>query len=248
MAIRDCGDFRSLYFGAEHLQSRMSLSKPEELTLAYTRYMAFPLLTQSIFQNILVIGIGAGSFVRFFHHHFPDCYIDAIDYSSHVIKAAKGYFKLPEGKRVSIKCADGYEYLKNSYDKKYDLILVDAFDDKGMAETVYSDAFFRLCSTHLSPKGAVSCNLWSNDKLRLAEIKTFLADNFPAQIYLPVPDRGNVVAIATFAKVPWKNIFIKDKDLHLLSKRYGINFRRLVKIAKQANFSITSQIKRFFHS
>ena len=79
--IKDQGDYRSLYFGSHHLQSRMSLSRPQDLVLSYTGYMVLPLLMNKSLHRIMVIGIGSGSFVRFFQHHFKDCVIDAVDYA-----------------------------------------------------------------------------------------------------------------------------------------------------------------------
>ncbi|OEU47512.1 MAG: hypothetical protein BA866_09210, partial [Desulfobulbaceae bacterium S5133MH15] len=162
--IRDSGDYRTLYYPPGTVQSRISLSNPHRLVLRYTQYMLLALLIQPKPENILIIGIGSGSFVRFFQHHFPRCHIDAVDYSKHIINMARGYFQLPENSKIIVHCDDGYRFLKNYSDTPYDIILIDAFDDQGMAPTIYSDQFFRLCADNLSQNGVVSCNIWSNDK------------------------------------------------------------------------------------
>jgi hypothetical protein len=78
------------------------------------------------------VGIGAGSFIRYFHHHFPSCLIDAVDCSPQVIAAARGYFHLPEeDSRLLVYCRDGREFLEQEQGRCYDLILIDAFDDSG---------------------------------------------------------------------------------------------------------------------
>lgn len=247
MEIRDEGDFRSLYFRNEQLQSRMSLSDPHDLVLSYTRYMAFPLLMQRALNNILIIGIGSGSFVRFFHHHFPLCQIDAVDYSSKVIKSAKGYFMLPENSQISIYCADGYDFLQTCTEAKYDLILVDAFDDKGMSKTIYTENFLSICSKQLSTNGCISINLWSNDKKKLADIKTILSLHFPGRLYLSVPDRGNVVTIALTTQIPWEQILQKDKQIRIMSETFHINFRQLIKVAKQSNMPLGRRLTSVFN-
>ena len=244
--IIDNGDHRSLYFGSGHLQSRMSLSRPHDLTLSYTWYMLTSLLIQPLPKNILIIGIGAGSFVRFFHHHFPHCQIDAVDYSQHIINVARGYFYLPEKHRVTVHCQDGCRYLQDTSASKYDLILVDAFDDQGMAPTIYAEPFFSLCQKHLSGEGIISCNLWSNDMARYREIKTILADHFAGCLAIPVPDRGNIIALAMPFAVPWPRIYLKGRALADLSRRYGINFKKLARVTKQNNLSLPERfVARF---
>ncbi len=240
--IFDNGDHRSLYFGSGHLQSRMSLSRPHELILSYTRYMAAALLIQPVPARILVIGIGAGSFVRFFHYHYKDCLIDAVDCSPQVIAAARGYFHLAEeDRRVRIFCRDGLEFLINETKKIYDLILVDAFDDRGMAPTIYDAPFFRLCRERLSEDGVVSCNLWSDDQVRFREIKSTLAAVFAGCLFLPVPDRGNVIALAMPFAVPWSRIYAKSSEIAERKKRFGIDFRQLTGSIKQNNLSMTKR-------
>lgn len=240
--IEDKGDSRSLYFGSRSLQSRMSLTNPSALVLSYTCYMALALLLNTTPRNILIIGIGSGSFVRFFHHHFPKCQIDAVDYSEQTINAARGYFQLPENNKISVYCADGRSFLQDHWEKQYDLILVDAFDDQGMAPTVYSDLFFSLCANALTPDGVVSCNLWSNDKVILEEIETILATHFKGCLYLPVPDRGNIIAMAMPVAMPWQRIYLNKREIVSLTKRYNLNFQQLIKVAKRNNLSFPERM------
>ena len=240
--IEDKGPYRSLYFGSRSLQSRMLLDNPHELVLPYTCYMALALLVNSAPRKILDVGIGSGSFIRFFHYHFPTCQIDAVDYSPDIIEAAKGYFQLPEDDRISLYCEDGRNFLQDNTDKKYDLILIDAFDDMGMAPTVYSDLFFSLCAKSLTPDGVISCNLWSNDTVRLQEIKINLAASFKSCLYLPVRERGNIVAMAMPFAIPWQRIHLQTKEISALSKQYNLNFHEIIKAAKRNNLSISERI------
>jgi spermidine synthase len=246
--IKDHGDHRSLYFASEHLQSRMSLSRPHELVLSYTWYMILALLIQPDLRNILIIGIGSGSFVRFFSHHFPACRIDAVDYSQHIIDAARGYFHLPENPGIVVHCRDGCRFLEENRDKRYDLILVDAFDDQGMAPTVYAPPFFALCAASLAAAGVVSCNLWSSDEVRYRELRTIITDHFPGALFLPVPDRGNVVALAMTEPVPWSRITLKSGELAELTQRYAIDFKQLVRVATHNNLSLAERFMALFHS
>jgi spermidine synthase len=239
--IKDHGDYRSLYFASEHLQSRMALSRPHELVLPYTRYMTLALLIQPGPRDILIIGIGAGSFVRFFLHHFPSCNIDAIDDSQPVIDAARAYFHLPDDPRLVVHCRDGCRFLEENREKRYDLILIDAFDHQGMAPTVYTSPFFALCAARLAAAGVVSCNLWGSDEILYQEVKTDITDHFPGALFLPVPNRGNVVALAMASPVPWSRITRNNRDLAALSQRYGVDFNELVGVARKNNQSLAAR-------
>lgn len=239
--IKDHGDHRSLYFASEHLQSRMALSRPHELVLSYTRYMTLALLLQPEPRDVLIIGIGAGSFIRFFLYHFPACRIDAVDDSQPVIDAARAFFHLPETPGLVVHCRDGCRFLEDNPEKRYDLILVDAFDDQGMAPTVYTSPFFALCAAHLAAAGVVSCNLWGSDEILYQEVKTDITDHFPGSLFLPVPDRGNVVALAMAGPVPWSRITRNNRDLAALSQRYGVDFKELVRAARKNNQSLATR-------
>jgi len=243
--IKDSGNFRSLYFASTTLQGRMSLSSPHELVLSYTQYMLLALLIHPTPRNILIIGVGSGSFVRFFHHHFPHCHIDAVDYSQHIINAARGYFYLPENSRITVHCRDGYQFLKSRKKSPYDLILVDAFNDRGMAPTIYSDQFFRLCADNLTRTGTVSCNVWSSDSTLLQEIRTLLATHFTSQLSLPVPERGNIITLSLHKQIPWSKICLKEKELKKRSRQFSLNFKKMVSVAKKNNMTLSRRIASF---
>ena len=245
--IRDNGDHRSLYFGSEHLQSRISLSRPEDLVLPYTRHMLAALLITPEPCDILIVGIGAGSLVHFFSHHFRQCRIDAVDSSALIIHVARGFFRLPENERIRVHCQDGLQFLQEPRKHPYDLILVDAFDHQGMAAGIYSERFFSHCAASLKSTGVVGCNLWSSDALLYREIQTILADHFAGCLYLPVPNRGNIVALAMKETVPWSRILLKSKELAKLSNRYGIDFKELVGTVKNNNLSLSERLLSFLH-
>ncbi|MCP3891865.1 MAG: methyltransferase domain-containing protein [Desulfobulbaceae bacterium] len=244
--IRDRGEFRSLYFGKNHLQSRMSITAPHELVLSYTHFMALPLLLNRAPLKILLIGVGSGSLVRFYHHFFPACSIVAVDYSQHVLDLAKGYFQLPDSQSVKVICADGYDYMQQLGAEEFDIILVDAFDGTGMAPAIYRESFFHMCEQSLKPAGVASFNMWSSNKTRFAEIRLELTAAFAGCLFLPVPDRGNVVALTTKTPLPWKTFYSSKKELCLLARRYNLDFNKMVKIAKQDNLTITEKVKRVF--
>ncbi len=234
---------RSLYFSGSILQSRISLTKPYKLILFYPRYMASSLLVQPSPKNILMIGIGAGSLIHFVAHHFPDCNIDAVDNSSKIIEIARGFFFLSGSDRISIHCQDGFEFLaKSTSTKPYDIIFIDAFDEKGMAKKIYSKEFLALCNSVLSPEGVISCNLWSGDEKKLKKVQKAIHKNSTSQMYLPVRERENIIALAFKTPIPWKKIYLPKEELTARSQRFGIDFVEIVKIAQKHNMKIAHRI------
>lgn len=247
--ICDSGTRRSLYFDSQHLQSAMSLLNPHELILSYTRFMLFGLIADPKPEKVLVIGIGSGSFVRYFHHHVPECTIVGVDSSQHVIDLARGYFALPESENVHIHCMDGKEFIERAVEQveTYDLILVDAFDSHGMSPPIYSPSCIRQTQTILRDSGCISFNLWSSNRRLYAEIEHDIRTTYKGIVTLPVPDRGNVVVVAMNAEIPWEKILVTRNELKTLSKKLEIECRLLVKIAKQNNLGLRSKIKKIFH-
>lgn len=246
MEIVDTDEHRSLYFASRSLQSRMSLSNPQKLLLSYTRYMLLGLPILEAPQNILMIGIGAGSLIRFCHFHFPICLIDAVDTSDRVIDLARGYFQLPENKWVHIHCREGHDFLQEMPADRFDLILVDAFDHKGMAETVYTASFFRLCAAALKENGILSCNLWSGEPGRLEEIRASLSTFFPGQLFIPVPERGNIVALNFLQPVPWEQFYLRKNGWAEWENRFDLDFRNMLRVAEKHNRSLLQRLATFF--
>ncbi|PHR27027.1 MAG: hypothetical protein COA36_10445 [Desulfotalea sp.] len=244
--IRDTPTQRSLYFD-HHLQSAMVFEQPQELILSYTRYMLLGLLINQQPKNILIIGLGSGSFIRFFQHFCPHSHIDGIESSQHVIDIARGYFFLPETEKIHITCADGNAFVSQSHTgKKYDLILVDAFDAEGMAPTIYKKSFFISARRLLSEEGSISFNLWSADRKVFKDIKTTLARTFHSCLLLPVPNRGNIIAVAMSRKIPWDKINPAPKDLEIISNRLQLDFKQLVRVTKRHNGTLSMMLKSLF--
>ena len=243
------GDYRSLYFSSCLLQSRMSISSPEQLVLSYTRYMLLPLPAMADPQRILIIGIGAGSLLRFCHHHFPQCHIDAVDSSSRVIDLARGYFRLPDCAQVRVHCCEGHAYLRDIAENRYyDHILVDAFDHNGMSETVYTAPFFQLCAKALNENGKLSCNIWSGDNQRLQKIWEAMHKIFPGFLHVPIPGKGNIVVLAGPEQFPWHKFDQSRQEWLALEKKFDLDFRAMLITTRRHNQNLlqrlTAQIRQ----
>jgi spermidine synthase len=199
--VVDLGDTRSLHFGSHPRQSSMSLETPHTLELTYTQSMMACLLLIPKPERILVVGLGGGSLVKYLLHHFPDCYIDVVEYREDVVKVAHGYFGVPENDpRLNIHVGDGYLFTQERFyqaDASYDLILVDAYDHTGMAASVGVQAFFDACAGILSQEGVMSVNLWGSDNVLFGQTMSRINQSFEGRtMILPVENKGNVIGLA----------------------------------------------------
>lgn len=234
---------RSLYFQKDVLQSRMDRVAPQRLCLSYTEYMTLPLLVETYPspQRILIIGVGGGSFVRFFTHHYSSAKIVGVEYSKPILEIAQKYFLLEETPQVQLICDCGRSFLENCTDT-FDLILIDAFDHKGMAETIYSSAFFKKCAEQLSPHGAVSCNTWSGDTNLSQTLTNAFKEHFKYFLHCPVPERGNIILLGFKQQVPWHQLQPRNPFLIKQEQRLEINFTKMVTLARRANIPLWKRL------
>ena len=245
--VIDNGIFRTLFFGGNILQSQMSKRQPHHLLIPYTCTMMAALLCKPNPQRVLLVGVGAGSLIRFLQHHFPECHIDAVDHSPHIIDLARGYFRLPENDFVTIHCCDGLEFVRNVQESNtYDLILVDAFNEQGMATDIYTLEFFGLCANILSANGIVSSNLWSGKQEEYAEAISAITRTCKEHITISVTELGNVITLSFKTAVPWQKIDRPKAELRQLSQRFGFDMQAIVKTAKKTNIALGSRLASFF--
>ena len=195
---------RSLHFGTPWVQGSMRIARPWSLELAYTRDMMLPLLLHGGSgwpSRVLMIGLGAGSMLKYLYRHWPECRFTAVELDPGVIAAAHHHFKVPQpDARLEIACADGFAWIAED-SGEYDLILLDAFDRNARAHRLESPEFYRACAARLAADGWLSGNLLTLHRSHAATRRA-LDSVFGAgcRILPPCPE-GNVVALA--ARQSW---------------------------------------------
>lgn len=248
MEVVDQGEYRSLYFQNSVVQSRVSLQEPGRLVLRYTQYMmAASLLAHPQPTRALLVGVGAGSLLHFFQRYLPECRIDAVDYSDHVLEIARRFFALPETDNIAVHCEDGLQYLARlGKERQFDLILLDAFNDSGMAKNIYSHEFFKLAGERLSEKGILCCNLWSGNHQVYSGVKKAIVKHSESSLFIPVRRRENVVALLFRSDLPWKMICPPAHDLEILSREYDIDFSEVSAAAQKSNMRLGEKLRYWF--
>lgn len=106
--------------------------------------------------DVLVLGMGTGTFAAQCRKFFPNARVEGVEIDEKITALAKEYFQLPED--IKVTTYDGRAYL-NAVDQKYDVILVDAFQDITIPFQMSSVEFFRLVKAHLKEEGVMAVNL-----------------------------------------------------------------------------------------
>ena len=82
--------------------------------------------------------------------------IEGVEIDDKITALAREYFYLP--KDVPVTTYDGRAYL-NAVDEKYDVIMVDAYQDITIPFQMSSAEFFTLVKGHLAPGGVMVVNM-----------------------------------------------------------------------------------------
>ncbi|HCI14469.1 MAG: spermidine synthase [Gallionellales bacterium GWA2_60_142] len=194
--IREDAGVRTLHFGSDWVQGAMRIARPWNLELEYTREMMASLLLRDTPRKVLLIGLGAASLTKFLYRNYPQAHLTVVEIEPSVVAAARQFFKLPEDpKRLHLVIGDGAEFVLNS-NKKFDLILVDGFDEKARTGALETLPFYQACRTRMSDDGMMAVNMLTRSrgfKATAARIAEAFDDR---ALVFPSCESGNAVALA----------------------------------------------------
>jgi spermidine synthase len=160
--ISEQAGVRYLHFGSSWVQGAMRIARPWNLELEYTREMMASLLLRNEARwprKILLIGLGAASLTKFLYRYRPDAHLTIVEIEPAVVAAARHFFKLPEDdKRIHMIIGCGAEYILGT-NKRFDLILVDGFNEHAHPGQLNSLPFYQACRSRLTDQGIMAVNL-----------------------------------------------------------------------------------------
>ena len=106
--------------------------------------------------SILILGNGTGTYATQCERYFDNVRIEGVEIDQKITDLAVEYFELPED--VKVTTYDGRAYL-NAIDEKYDIIMVDAYQDITIPFQMSSIEFFTLVKDHLKDDGVMVVNM-----------------------------------------------------------------------------------------
>ncbi len=127
--------------------------------LYYDYAMAAPLMVPDKAQedlNVLILGMGTGTYATQCKKYFGDMQIEGVEIDEKITDLSRKYFSLPDD--VKVTTYDGRAYLQ-AVDQKYDVIMVDAYQDITIPFQMSSVEFFTMVKEHLTDNGVMVVNM-----------------------------------------------------------------------------------------
>jgi spermidine synthase len=156
--VMDDGTVRRLHFSLRLTQSEMRLDAPDELAVAYTRAMLGFLLFQPIPKHVVIVGLGGGSLTKYCYRNLARSRVTTVELMAGVI-ACRDWFQIPpDDERLKIVQADAADYFAREPDGA-DAILLDAYDEEGVAPQLCTLVFYANLRAHLKPRGVLVANI-----------------------------------------------------------------------------------------
>lgn len=193
--VFDSDGMRYLLFNTLGTQSSMRLDEPDALVSAYTRKMMAFLLFMPEPRHVLMIGLGGGSLAKFCYRHLPQTRISVVEINADVI-ALREHFAIPaDDERFEVIHGDGAALLSSML-LTPDVILIDAFDELGVAPSLASSDFYRQARQSLTAAGVLVMNLSGQKSRYPVHIESIRAAFGSAVRLVPVQADGNVLLFA----------------------------------------------------
>lgn len=178
--------------------------------------------------NILILGNGTGTYATQCKRYLGDVDIVGVEIDEKITKLAIEYFELPAD--VPVITYDGRAYL-NAIEDKYDVIMVDAYQDITIPFQMSSVEFFELVRDHLTDDGVmvVNMNMKSSGD---GNINQYLADtisNVFSNVYTVDVARGTNIELFASNNTKVIDVFgenvkeIEVSDLSFMMERVSDN-------------------------
>lgn len=157
--IRQLRTTTELQFARGVSQSAMITRDPDRLLVGYTRTMLGALVFAPRPRLVAMVGLGGGSQAKYCYRHLPGARIEVVENNPHVI-AMRNRFHVPQDDaRLQVFLDDGARFLQGRR-RRYDLLLVDGYDETGIPATLSTQAFHDDCRASLADGGVAAFNLY----------------------------------------------------------------------------------------
>ncbi|MBQ9480663.1 MAG: fused MFS/spermidine synthase [Clostridia bacterium] len=147
--------------------------------------------------DILILGLATGTFATQCLKYYGNVNVEGVEIDGKIAKLAREYFNLPDAVKVTVSDGRAYIFSGEGKNKKYDVILVDAYQDITIPFQMSSKEFFTLVSERLKENGviALNMNMFSDD---VNSINAYIADTvaavFPEVYYARIEDNRELFA------------------------------------------------------
>ena len=154
------------------------------------------------FQSILVLGVAGGSVIETLKKEIKfEGQITGVEIDPIVVELATKYFGLGKYNNVSIVIDDAFEFVLKSKEK-YDLIIIDIFQDTTMPNFLFEDFFINRINFLLKVNGFILFNtmiLNKNDSERNFDYRNKFDSNYSVRLYPKIEEHNELFTIKKLA-------------------------------------------------
>ncbi|MFT8358695.1 spermidine synthase [Bifidobacterium aquikefiri] len=180
-------------------------------------------------NSALILGMGTGTYARQLREYYPKMAITGVEIDQAITKLADRYFKEPSD--IPVSTYDGRAWLASDA-QKYDVIMVDAYQDITIPFQMSSTEFFNLVRDHLNPGGVmvVNMNMISDGKGSINEaLEATISSVFENGAGMNRSASSPLVATADVPDTTNRELFAKKP----LNQSDGLSFESLPETAVQ---------------
>ena len=147
----------------------------DRLVFEYARMMLGALFLRPDPHDVLIIGLGGGTLAHTMEKLLPQAQIDVVEIDPAVLRVAQQYFLFQPDDRVHVTIEDGRAYVRRMLrgNKRYQLIMLDAYERQYIPEHMLTREFLTEVRSLLTPDGIVAANTFSSSRLYQNESVTY---------------------------------------------------------------------------
>jgi spermidine synthase len=149
-------------------------------------FLALPPLLGRPLTRVAILGNAAGTTARALGVYYPGAEVDGVELDPAVSRVGRSYFGMEDNPRLTVHDADARPFLRST-DRRYDLIVVDAYHQPYVPFYLATREFFRLVRDRLAPGGIVALNVAAvpDDKRLVRAIGVTVAAELPQVLEWP---------------------------------------------------------------
>lgn len=138
----------------------------------YDYALAAPVMAGKANPKVLILGMGTGTYARQCQTYFAPESVEGVEIDEKITRLAGEYFELPDS--IPVTTYDGRAYLAADTEK-YDVIMVDAYQDITIPFQMSSVEFFTMVKEHLTEDGVMVVNMNMHSEVE-GNINQYLSD------------------------------------------------------------------------
>lgn len=150
------------------------------------------------FENILILGVAGGSVIKTLVNEIKfKGKITGVEIDKEVVEIANKYFKLNEISNLELIVDDAFEFVLKTKDK-YDLIIIDIFQDTTMPNFLFEDFFISRINFLLNVEGFILFNTMvinEKNRIRNLDYKKKFDGNYSIRMYPKVEIHNELFTI-----------------------------------------------------